>query len=131
MKIAVPVMDLNHNRFQIANSLSVLGYLCIFDLAKNELKWKQTIEYAPSMGELLPELKKQDVSVIIVKDILPMALQVLTHKGFQVFKAIGDNLEANISYSVKGALEAYDYEHALMNSKGCGSSCDSCSSVCN
>jgi predicted Fe-Mo cluster-binding NifX family protein len=131
MKIAVPVMDLNHNKFQIANSLSVLGYLCIFDMVKNELRWKQTIDYAPSMGELLPALEQQDVSIIIVKNILPMALQVLTHKGFQVFKAKGDNLEANISYSINGALEIYEYEQALSNTKTCGNSCDSCYLECN
>jgi predicted Fe-Mo cluster-binding NifX family protein len=132
MKIAIPVMDLHHNKFMIANSLSVLGYLCIYDMVKDGLKWKQTLDYASSMGELLPALEKQDVSVFIVKNILPMALKVLLNKGFIVYKAKGDNLETNISFSVNGNLDFYDYEQALVDKISCGgTTCGSCSLDCN
>jgi len=90
MKIAIPVIDKELQRNRIAGSLNVIGYLCIYDTEIRSGHWMKTLELAPNMGELLPALERENVSVIISRQVQPMALKVLVNKGFSVFQSMGD-----------------------------------------
>jgi len=130
MRIAIPVIDKESQRNRIAGSLNVNGNLCIYDTVNSEGRWMKTLELAPNMGELLPALERENVSVIISRQIQPMALKVLVNKGFSVYKSIGDLLDMNISMLVNNRLDPFDMEAAMTNATICGGACDSCSTDC-
>jgi predicted Fe-Mo cluster-binding NifX family protein len=130
MKIAIPVINKELQRNRIAGSLNVIGYLCIYDTIINEGRWMKTMELAPNMGELLPALERENVSVIISRQIQPMALKVLVNKGFSVYKSIGDLLDLNISMFANDRLDPFDMEAAMANATICGGACDSCNTDC-
>src|SRR5665647_270697 len=112
MKIAIPVINTDLQRNNIAGSLSVLGSLCIYDTAKNLGSWMDTLDLASNMGELLPALEHEKVSTIITLQVQPMALKVLVNKGFEVFKADGNQLEDNIQLFNLNELAKFDMEAA-------------------
>jgi predicted Fe-Mo cluster-binding NifX family protein len=83
------------------------------------------------MGELLPALEALAISVIITRQIHPMALKILANKGFNVYKAIGNQLEDNIQLYQNSKLDLYSHEAAMELATICGGECTSCSTnVC-
>lgn len=130
MKIAIPVINTDFQKTNIASSLSVLGSLCIYDTKKNEGRWMKTLDLAPNMGELLPALEKECVSAIITRQLQPMALKVLVNKGFEVFKADGNRLEDNIQLYHLNELAHFDMEAAMQFATLCGGECDDCKTDC-
>lgn len=130
MKIAIPVVNVEAQRLNIASSLSVIGSLCIYDTLKNEGRWMKTLELAPNMGELLPALEREGVSVIITRQVQPMALKVLVNKGFVVFKSSGNQLEDNITLFNHDKLSAFDMGGAMEFATICGGECDDCKTDC-
>jgi predicted Fe-Mo cluster-binding NifX family protein len=130
MKIAIPVFDNEMQRNRIAGSLSVIGSLCIHDTELHEWRWMKTLELAPNMGELLPALERNNVSAIITKQVHPMALKVLLNRGIQVFRPIGDELDANINLLAINELNKFDYEMAMEFATICGGECNDCKTEC-
>lgn len=131
MHIAIPILDSNLNTNTIAASLNVNGSLCLYDTALNRRKCLQTTELAANMGDLLPALEAIAISVIITRQIHPMALKVLVNKGFEVYKAKGDVLDENIQYYNEQKLDLYSYETAMELATVCGGECTSCvTTVC-
>jgi len=130
MKIAIPVIDQELQRNRIAGSLNVIGYLCIYDTEIRSGRWMKTLELAPNMGELLPALERENVSVIISRQVQPMALKVLVNKGFSVFQSLGDLLDENIGKFIKDELLTFDMEAAMENATVCGGACEICSTDC-
>jgi predicted Fe-Mo cluster-binding NifX family protein len=130
MKIAIPVLDKELRRNHIAGSLNVIGYLCVFDTDKQEGNWMKTLDLASSMGDLLPAMERNNISVIITKQLHPMALKVLVNRGVEVFKANGDELDANIQFFSDNKLAKFDMESAMQFASVCGGECDSCKKEC-
>jgi len=130
MKIAIPVIDKELQRNQIAGSFNVIGFLCIYDTDLLEGCWMKTLELAPNMGELLPALERENVSTVISRQVQPMALKVLVNKGFSVYKSIGMLLDENISLFMNNELTTFDMEAAMTNAAVCGGSCGVCSTDC-
>ena len=130
MKIAIPVIDKEFHRNRIAGSLNVIGCLCIYDTVSSEGRWMKTLELAPNMGELLPALERENVSVVISRQLHPMALKVLVNKGFSVYKSVGDLLDENIRMLIKDELITFDMEAAMANASACGGACEACSTDC-
>ena len=130
MKVAIPVVDLNQNKNRIAGGLNVLGQICIFDSVKDESIWQKTLDLAADMGQLLPALESQNVSIIITRQVQPMALKVLVNKGFVVYKSIGDELEANIRFLSENVLIPFDMVAAKEFAMVCGGECTVCETEC-
>lgn len=130
MRIAIPVIDKDLHRNRIAVSLSVVGYVCIFDTENGEGRWMKTHELAPNMGELLPALERENISAIISRQVQPMALKVLVNKGFSVYRSIGDLLDENIGLLIKNELITFDMETAMAHVAVCGGTCEVCSTDC-
>jgi len=130
MRVAIPIIDNELQRNRIAVSLSVLGYICIFDTETQTGNCMKTMELAPDMGELLPALEREDVSVIISRQVQPMALKVLVNRGFRVFQSIGDLLDRNIGLLATDELDPFDMETAMANATVCGGACDICATDC-
>ncbi|MFT3752065.1 MAG: hypothetical protein QM800_04050 [Paludibacter sp.] len=130
MKIAIPVIDKDLQRNRIAGSLSVIGSVCIYDTILQEGSWLRTLDLAPNMGELLPALERNGISTIITRQVHPMALKVLSNKGIEVFKSVGDELEANIVFFAKGKLIPFNMEAAMKFATVCGGECSDCKTDC-
>ena len=130
MKIAIPIVDTNLNKNYIASSLSVLGSLCLYDCDKQVTSWIKTLDLAPNMGELLPALNEKMVSVIISQQVHPMALKVLVNSGFEVYRAVGKDVEYNIQLFETGQLLKFNMEAAMEFAEVCGGACDSCVDDC-
>lgn len=130
MKIAIPIVDTAKNKYSIASSLNVNGYLCLFDCDSNTGRWIKTVDLAPDMGELLQRLEKKKVTVIITAQIHPMALKVLVNKGFEVFQSNGNALSENIKFYNDKKLKKFNYNIALGFANACGGTCDSCVTEC-
>jgi len=130
MKIAIPVVNESFKKNDIAGGLSVLGCLCIYDTAKNEARWMKTLDLAPNMGELLPALEHENVSVIIAQQVQPMALKVLVNKGFSVYKSDGNHLDDNILLFNMDKLQPYNMDSAMEIAKVCGGECNDCKTDC-
>jgi len=130
MKIAIPIIDSSSNKYTIASSLNVNGYLCLYDSESNAGRWMKTMELAPDMGELLHELERKTITVIITEQIHPMALKVLVNKGFDVFQANGTALAENIRFFNDKKLKKFNYKTAMDFASICGGTCSSCETEC-
>ena len=131
MKVALPIIDIASNRNILASGLNVNGSICLYDMDSKSGNWIKTTDLAPNMGELLPALEALAISVIITRQIHPMALKILSNKGFDVYKAKGNLLEENIQFYQNRTLDLYSHEAALELATVCGGECTSCSTdVC-
>lgn len=131
MKVALPIIDISSNRNILAGGLNVNGSICLYDVDANSGSWIKTTDLAPNMGELLPALEALAISVIITRQIHPMALKILANKGFDVYKAKGNQLEENIQFFQSKKLDLYSHESAMELATICGGECSTCSTdVC-
>jgi len=130
MKIAIPVIDKELQRNQIAGSLTVIGSLCIYDTDSGNGSWMKTLDLAPNMGELLPAFERNNISTIITKQIHPMALKVLVNRGISVYKSIGTELDKNILLLSNNELIPFDMEAAMKFAAVCGGECSDCKTDC-
>ena len=130
MKIVFPVTDMNLYKCQVASSLNVMGFLCIYDTINHKARWMKTLDLAPNMGELLPALEREHVNTIIAKQVQPMALKILVNKGFMVYQSVADYMGENLSLLKADKLKLYDMGSAMSIAKVCGGECDDCSTMC-
>ena len=131
MIIALPIIDIDTNRNVLADSLNVNGSVCLYDVNTKSERWIKTTDLASNMGELLPALEALTISVIITRQIHPMALKILVNKGFDVYKAKGNQLQENIQFYQSKRLNLYSYEVAMELATICGGECATCSTdVC-
>ena len=130
MRIAIPVIDKELQRNQIAGSLTVIGSLCIYDTDLKNGSWMKTLDLAPNMGELLPAFERNNISTIITKQIHPMALKVLLNRGILVYKSIGNELDNNILLLSNNELIPFDMEAAMQFATICGGECGDCKTEC-
>lgn len=127
MKIAIPIIDTTKNKYKVSGGLNANGCLCLFDIETNAGRWIKTLDLAPDMGELLHELERKAVSVIITDKIHPMALKVLVNKGFDVFQSGSDTLGENIRLYNESKLKKFSYKKAMDFAQVCGGECNTCS----
>lgn len=130
MKVAIPVVDKELQSNRIAGSLSVIGFLCIYDTEKHEGSWMKTLDMASNMGELLPALEQNNVTTIITRQLQPMALKVLVNKGFSVFKSKGDDLDKNLIFLANNELMPFNMDAAMEFATICGGECGDCKTDC-
>lgn len=126
MNIAIPIQDTETNKNIIASSLNANGSICLYDVASKSGSWIKAKDLAPNMGELLPALEALAISVIITRQIHPMALKILSNKGFDVYKAKGNALEENITFYQSNKLDLYSHEAAMELASICGGECTTC-----
>ncbi len=131
MNIAIPTQDTATNKNTIASSLHVNGSICLYNIDSKSGNWLKTNDLAPNMGELLPALEALAISVIITRQIHPMALKILVNKGFEVYKAVGNTLTENIDFYTNKKLDLYSHDAAMELATVCGGECTTCSTdVC-
>ena len=131
MNIAIPIQDIEKNKYTIASGLNVNGSLCLYDTDTEYGKWQKTTDLEPNMGELLSAFEALSISVIITPQIHPMALKILSNKGFGVYKAKGNQLRENIQFFQNKTLDLFSHEDAMGLATVCGGECTTCSTdVC-
>lgn len=131
MIVALPIIDIASNRNILASGLNVNGSICLYDTDFNSYECMKTLELAENMEELLPALERRDISVIITRQIHPMALKILANKGFEVYKAIGNTLDENITFYQNKKLDLYSHNAAMELATVCGGECTTCATdVC-
>lgn len=131
MKLAIPVIDTEMNKDILSAGLNANGSICLYDMDHQLADCMKTSELAENMGDLLPELSSRHISVIITRQVHPMALKILINKGFAVYKAKGNQLKENIQLFQNKMLEQYSHEASMELANVCGGECTSCSTdVC-
>jgi Uncharacterized conserved protein len=130
MKIAIPVLDNDMHKYDIANGFNSTGSLCLYNNREDKFLWMHTSDLASNMGELLPALVSKQVNTIITNHIHPMALKVLVNKGFKVYKSSGHNLLDNLNLFKEEKLDIYDILLSYSDVELCGGECSACSSDC-
>lgn len=131
MNIVIPTQDTETNKNIVASGLNANGSLCLYDTDSKFANWMKLTDLAPNMGELLPALEALAISVVITRQIHPMALKILANKGFEVYKAKGNQLEENIQFFQNRKLDLYSHEAAMELATVCGGECSTCSTdVC-
>jgi len=130
MKIAIPIVNIDIMKNNIASSLSVVGSICIYDTETDVANHMRTLDLAPNMGELLPALAFEGVRVIVSQQVHPMALKVLVNSGFKVFRASGVDVDKNIQMYKAGELMKFDMGGAMEFADACGGACDACDVEC-
>lgn len=126
MIVVLPIIDTASNRNNLANGLNANGSICLYDLDSKSGSWIKTNDLAPNMGELLPALEALSISIIITRQIHPMALKILSNKGFEVYRAKGNQLEENIQFFQNKKLDLYSHEAAMELATICGGECTTC-----
>ena len=128
MKVVIPVIDKEQNRYTIANGFNEKGCICVYDSVANDIVWYEPSNVAENLANLLPELAKREILQVITTGIKPMALNVFCNSGFTVYRSYGDNLMVNIELFNKESLPIYEMKVSLEDAAACGGSCHSCSS---
>ena len=131
MKIAIPVIDNSEHKYDIANGFNSTGSLCLYNKESDQYSWIRIADLAGNMGELLPALISKDIDNIITRHIHPMALQVLVHKGLNVYLSEGSNLTENINLFNQSKLQMCDAISSYADIQICGGECSVCSTECN
>ncbi len=130
MNVAIPVVDKDRHKYNIANGFNSTGYLCIYSTENENFTWMDVSDLADNMGELLPALISRKVNNVITLHIHPMALHVLGNKGFHIYRSEGSNLIENVELFNKDQLPIYDIKTSYANTKICGGECSVCSTEC-
>jgi len=130
MRIVIPVVDLDEHKNRISGGLNATGQICLYDSVTEEFLWIKVSKLAVNLGELLPALEQQDISVIITSKIQPMALKVLVNKGFKVYQSQGDLLQENLDYFHQKTLQCFNMESSMSDALICGGPCAVCSTDC-
>jgi predicted Fe-Mo cluster-binding NifX family protein len=131
MKVFIPVVDGQLNRYQIADGFSSSGSVCVYDTDENEVVWYQSAQEPVGQSTILEELRTSGVVHVITSSMAPMALKVFSDCGFTVFRSIGRDLMANIEFLKMACLPIYGLGDAFGATSGCKSTCSSCpSTVC-
>jgi len=131
MKIALPTIDNKTSSNLLAAGLNANGYICLYDTTTEKSHCMKTSDLADNMGELLPALQALNISVIITRQVHPMALRILVNNGFEVYQAIGNNLDENIKLYTNKQLFPYSHEASMELATVCGGECTTCSTdVC-
>jgi predicted Fe-Mo cluster-binding NifX family protein len=126
MKIAIPIVDTEKNKNLLAGGLNANGSICLYDINTHSADCMKISDLAENMGDLLPALEALMISVIITRQVHPMALKILVNKGFDVYKAKGQAMEENIRYFKEKKLEIYSHEAAMELATVCGGECTTC-----
>lgn len=128
MKLAIPIIDTDINKNLLSSGLNANGSICLYDTDTLVSDCVKTSDLAGNMGELLPALQALMISVIITRQVHPMALKILVNKGFDVYKAKGNRIEENIKLYSSRELDLYSHEAAMELASVCGGECTTCSS---
>jgi len=129
MKVVIPVIDKDAQRYTIADGFSETECICIYDTHDNDVVWLEKRSISQNMSELLPELARNHMTHIITRSVQPMALSVLTRSGFSVFKSVGDNLFLNLELFNRECLPIFNMNAAMLNASSCGGACSTCRSA--
>lgn len=130
MKIILPVIDDNYEKYSIATGFHNSDYVCIYDNEENSYKWMTTSELSEKPGNLSLELKRKGIFTVISNYMSVMALGLFIESGIKVLKAQSDNLQVNIGLFNTGMLMPFTVESA-MGMTSCSGSCSSCDTTCN
>jgi predicted Fe-Mo cluster-binding NifX family protein len=129
MKVIIPVINKDTQKYTIAEGLNDTECICVYDTLDNNIVWFEKTNITQATNELLPMLVRNEMMHVVTKGMQPLALNVLNRCGFTVYKSYGDDLMLNIELFNKECLPIFNMDHAMSEAQTCGSKCSSCSSV--
>lgn len=130
MKIAIPVVNSNDQKYSIAPGFNVTPYFCIYDSGEGEYFWMHTDEVLENGENIVTYFRKQNLSAIITTMMKPMALRLFNRMGISVYKSENVDLVSNIMSFEHQELNYLSAEDAIANSNACGGSCNTCDTTC-
>lgn len=130
MKIAIPVVNSNDQKYNIAPGFNVTSYFCIYDSRVGEYFWMHTDEVLENGENIVTYFRKQNLSAIITTMMKPMALRLFNRMGISVYKSENIDLVANIMSFEHEELNHLTQEDAIANSNTCSGSCNTCDTTC-
>jgi len=129
MKVIVPVVNDNKEKFSIADGFHNAEHACIYDYSTNKYEWVITQKISSLVGELGMELKMLGVEKVISKNMPLMALGLFVDCGIKVYQATEDDLVENIELLTNDKLPFYSLEMARQNTS-CSGACGTCETDC-
>lgn len=127
MKVAIPVVDNQDRKYQIAGAFNTSQCICVFDTTATGYEWVPVQEITAESRNLIDGFKKKGFDAVVAFEMLPMALNIFHSLGITVYKSIGSDLRQTVSGLKENNLSIYTAQDALDHTKLCGGACDVCS----
>lgn len=127
MKVAIPVVNNQDKKYQIAGAFNSSPCICVFDTDKAGFEWVPSNEMAAGSRNLIDAFKKNGFDAVVAFNMLPMALNIFTSLGITVYKSVGSDLEKTVLELRTNGLSKYTSQDALDHTSLCGGACNSCS----
>ncbi len=129
MKIIIPIVDLDLQKFVIAESFTATEYVCIYDISSKGYNWCKANEIIKTEGNVTLALKKNNIFSVITNHLQMLAFNLFLESGLKVYKTSGTDLRKNIELFEEGQLPSFTIQHCIAFA-GCSNSCSSCTSNC-
>ncbi|MDR3704448.1 MAG: NifB/NifX family molybdenum-iron cluster-binding protein [Paludibacteraceae bacterium] len=127
MKIAIPVVNNQDKKYQIAGAFNSSPCICVFDTDAADYHWVSVDDIASKTENLMEGFKKNGFDAVAVFDMKPMALNIFSSLGITVYKSVGTDLEKTILGLKKNSLSCYTSQDAMDHASLCPGICNSCS----
>lgn len=127
MKIAIPVVNTNDHKYDIAPGFNTTPYMCVYDSGAGEYNWFSTEEVLSKGENIVSYFEKNNLNAIITSMMKPMALSLFNRMGIKVYKSESNNLVENVLSFEQDELFRYTSDDAIATAHTCGGSCKSCS----
>lgn len=133
MKIAIPVVNIDDHKYEIAPGFNVTPYMCIYDSKEGEYSWIYINQVLQKGENIAAFCKRNGLKAIIASIMKPMALNLFNNLDITVYKTDSTDLVGAVTSYEHDELRRYNALDALETVPACGSNCKSCStaSTCN
>jgi len=129
MKVIIPIVDLDLQKFVIAESFTSTEFICIYDLVSRRFYWCKANEIIKTEGNVTLALKSNNIFSVITNHLQMLAFNLFNESGIKVYKTFGNDLVKNIELFEQGHLPFFTIQNCIAFA-GCSSSCSSCNSQC-
>ena len=129
MKVIIPIVDLELQKFVIAESFTATEFVCIYDVLSKTYYWCMASEIIKLEGNVTLALKANNIYYVVTNHLQMLAFNLFVESGLKVYKTSGTNLVKNIELFENGLLPAFTLQHCIAFA-GCSNSCSSCNSHC-
>ncbi len=130
MKVIIPIQSREGTDLKIAKGFMEISDFCVYNCETQTFEFHTAESFTKDGGNLSLALKQANIKTMMIRSLDIVELGLFTESGFDIFKALDENLKENIFLFENGHLKKLTLELALGISGCSTSSCGSCSS-CN
>ncbi len=130
MKVIIPIQGKESTELKIAQGFLDVEDFCVYNCDTQTFEFQEASSFTGDVGNLSLALKKTGISTMLIRSMDIVELGLFTESGFDIFKALDENLKENLFLFENGHLKKLTIQTALGISACSSSACGSCSS-CN